>query len=73
MRISTDLTLTRMATYTPPGNYHLSFPVWSNLNTIRTYRDFVNDTGQSVAVQAGPNGPENVVISWNTFTLLVTD
>ena len=26
----------------------------------RTYRDFINDTGQDVAVQAGPNGPENV-------------
>ena len=26
----------------------------------RTYRDFVNDTGQDVAVEAGPNGPENV-------------
>lgn len=26
----------------------------------RTYRDYVNDTGQDVAVQAGPNGPENV-------------
>ena len=25
----------------------------------RTYRDYVNDTGQDVAVQAGPNGPEN--------------
>lgn len=24
-----------------------------------TYRDFINDTGQDVAVQAGPNGPEN--------------
>ena len=27
---------------------------------IRTYRDYVNDVGQDVAVQAGPNGPENV-------------
>lgn len=26
----------------------------------RTYRDFINDTGKDVAVQAGPNGPENV-------------
>lgn len=26
----------------------------------RTYRDYVNDTGQDVAVEAGPNGPENV-------------
>ncbi|KIJ31449.1 hypothetical protein M422DRAFT_185901 [Sphaerobolus stellatus SS14] len=24
-----------------------------------TYRDFINDTGQDVAVEAGPNGPEN--------------
>jgi len=24
-----------------------------------TYRDFVNDAGQNVAVEAGPNGPEN--------------
>lgn len=28
----------------------------------RTYRDYVNDTGQDVAVEAGPNGPENVGI-----------
>lgn len=28
----------------------------------RTYRDYVNDTGQDVAVEAGPNGPENVYI-----------
>lgn len=28
--------------------------------TFRTYRDFVNDTGQDVVVEAGPNGPENV-------------
>ena len=27
---------------------------------IRTYRDYINDTGRDVAVQAGPNGPENV-------------
>lgn len=27
---------------------------------LRTYRDYVNDTGQDVAIEAGPNGPENV-------------
>ncbi|EEB97372.1 hypothetical protein MPER_03321 [Moniliophthora perniciosa FA553] len=26
---------------------------------IQTYRDNINDTGKDVAVQAGPNGPEN--------------
>ncbi|KAH7918465.1 hypothetical protein BV22DRAFT_1076219 [Leucogyrophana mollusca] len=29
------------------------------LQTTWTYRDYVNDTGQDVAVEAGPNGPEN--------------
>ena len=28
--------------------------------TRRTYRDYVNTMGQNVAVEAGPNGPENV-------------
>ncbi|GJJ14379.1 hypothetical protein Clacol_008643 [Clathrus columnatus] len=30
-----------------------------NLQVSWTYRDYVNDTGQDVAVEAGPNGPEN--------------
>jgi len=30
-----------------------------NLQVTWTYRDFINDTGQDVAVEAGPNGPEN--------------
>ncbi|KAJ3778118.1 hypothetical protein FB446DRAFT_679990 [Lentinula raphanica] len=29
------------------------------LETTWTYRDYVNTTGQDVAVEAGPNGPEN--------------
>ncbi|KAK7681824.1 hypothetical protein QCA50_015171 [Cerrena zonata] len=37
----------------------LDFDSHGNLHTTWTYRDFVNDTGQNVAVQAGPNGPEN--------------
>ncbi|KAI0821726.1 hypothetical protein BC628DRAFT_1422357 [Trametes gibbosa] len=37
----------------------IDFDSRGNLQTTWTYRDFVNDTGQDVAVQAGPNGPEN--------------
>ncbi|KAI0051294.1 hypothetical protein FA95DRAFT_1534756 [Auriscalpium vulgare] len=37
----------------------LDFDPHGNLVTTWTYRDYVNDTGQDVAVQAGPNGPEN--------------
>ncbi|KAI0070434.1 hypothetical protein K474DRAFT_1608722 [Panus rudis PR-1116 ss-1] len=37
----------------------LDFDSQGVLHTTWTYRDFVNDTGQDVAVQAGPNGPEN--------------
>ncbi|OBZ73459.1 hypothetical protein A0H81_06920 [Grifola frondosa] len=37
----------------------LDFDVNGNLHTTWTYRDYVNDTGQDVAVEAGPNGPEN--------------
>ncbi|KAA1470785.1 hypothetical protein DENSPDRAFT_858561 [Dentipellis sp. KUC8613] len=37
----------------------LDFDSKGNLITTWTYRDYVNDTGQDVAVQAGPNGPEN--------------
>ncbi|KAK7471035.1 hypothetical protein VKT23_002450 [Stygiomarasmius scandens] len=37
----------------------LDFDHMGNLHTTWTYRDFINDTGQDVAVQAGPNGPEN--------------
>jgi hypothetical protein len=33
----------------PKGRLHASW----------TYRDYINDTGKDVAVQAGPNGPEN--------------
>lgn len=33
---------------------------------LRTYRDYVNDTGQDVAVEAGPNGPENVRLCFST-------
>ncbi|KAI5121544.1 hypothetical protein M0805_002603 [Coniferiporia weirii] len=35
--------------FDPQGALHVSW----------TYRDYVNDTGQDVAVEAGPNGPEN--------------
>ncbi|KAF7416174.1 hypothetical protein PC9H_002437 [Pleurotus ostreatus] len=37
----------------------LDFDLQGNLHTTWTYRDFINDTGKDVAVQAGPNGPEN--------------
>ena len=37
---------------------------------IRTYRDYVNDTGQDVAVEAGPNGPENVNHYFSVVTLI---
>ncbi|KAJ8509343.1 hypothetical protein ONZ45_g8479 [Pleurotus djamor] len=37
----------------------LDFDPLSNLHVTWTYRDFINDTGKDVAVQAGPNGPEN--------------
>ncbi|KAI0804604.1 hypothetical protein BC629DRAFT_1192226 [Irpex lacteus] len=37
----------------------LDFDSHGVLHTTWTYRDYVNDTGQDVAVQAGPNGPEN--------------
>ncbi|EIM80651.1 uncharacterized protein STEHIDRAFT_115529 [Stereum hirsutum FP-91666 SS1] len=37
----------------------IDFDNSGNLVTTWTYRDYVNDTGQDVAVQAGPNGPEN--------------
>ncbi|KAI0739434.1 hypothetical protein C8Q80DRAFT_1274495 [Daedaleopsis nitida] len=37
----------------------IDFDPEGNLLTSWTYRDYVNDVGQNVAVQAGPNGPEN--------------
>ncbi|KAI0364621.1 hypothetical protein BV20DRAFT_974177 [Pilatotrama ljubarskyi] len=37
----------------------IDFDFRGNLHATWTYRDYVNDTGQNVAVQAGPNGPEN--------------
>ncbi|TDL16302.1 hypothetical protein BD410DRAFT_795503 [Rickenella mellea] len=37
----------------------MDFDPRGNLHVTWTYRDFINDTGQNVAVQAGPNGPEN--------------
>ncbi|GJE93615.1 BNR repeat-containing protein [Phanerochaete sordida] len=37
----------------------LDFDTRGVLHTTWTYRDYVNDTGQDVAVEAGPNGPEN--------------
>ncbi|KAH9933964.1 uncharacterized protein BXZ73DRAFT_46129 [Epithele typhae] len=37
----------------------LDFDLEGTLMTTWTYRDYVNDVGQDVAVQAGPNGPEN--------------
>ncbi|KAI0028407.1 hypothetical protein K488DRAFT_80693 [Vararia minispora EC-137] len=37
----------------------LDFDNEGNMATTWTYRDFVNDSGQDVAVQTGPNGPEN--------------
>ncbi|KAI0312367.1 hypothetical protein OF83DRAFT_1146529 [Amylostereum chailletii] len=37
----------------------LDFDSTGNLVTTWTYRDFINDTDTNVAVQAGPNGPEN--------------
>jgi hypothetical protein len=38
----------------------LDFDSEGVLHVTWTYRDFINDTGKDVAVQAGPNGPENV-------------
>ncbi|OSC98641.1 hypothetical protein PYCCODRAFT_1439153 [Trametes coccinea BRFM310] len=37
----------------------IDFDLRGNLHVTWTYRDYVNDTGQDVAVEAGPNGPEN--------------
>ncbi|KIP05056.1 hypothetical protein PHLGIDRAFT_129115 [Phlebiopsis gigantea 11061_1 CR5-6] len=37
----------------------LDFDSRATLHTTWTYRDYVNDTGKDVAVEAGPNGPEN--------------
>ncbi|KAJ3554747.1 hypothetical protein NM688_g2946 [Phlebia brevispora] len=37
----------------------LDFDSQNVLHATWTYRDYVNDTGQDVAVEAGPNGPEN--------------
>jgi len=37
----------------------LDFDSKGKLHTTWTYRDYVNDIGQDVAVEAGPNGPEN--------------
>ncbi|KAJ4477381.1 hypothetical protein J3R30DRAFT_3657811 [Lentinula aciculospora] len=37
----------------------LDFSSEAVLHTSWTYRDYVNTTGQDVAVEAGPNGPEN--------------
>ncbi|KLO11961.1 hypothetical protein SCHPADRAFT_941609 [Schizopora paradoxa] len=37
----------------------LDFDLSRTLHTSWTYRDYINDTGQDVAVEAGPNGPEN--------------
>lgn len=37
----------------------LDFDLSGTLHATWTYRDYVNDTGKNVAVQAGPNGPEN--------------
>ncbi|KAH8109066.1 hypothetical protein DFH11DRAFT_1516044 [Phellopilus nigrolimitatus] len=37
----------------------LDFDFQGALHVSWTYRDYVNDTGQDVAVEAGPNGPEN--------------
>jgi hypothetical protein len=37
----------------------LDFAPDGNLHATWTYRDYINDTGKNVAVQAGPNGPEN--------------
>ncbi|KAJ3873865.1 hypothetical protein F5051DRAFT_431824 [Lentinula edodes] len=37
----------------------LDFSTDGVLQTTWTYRDYVNTTGQDVAVEAGPNGPEN--------------
>ncbi|KZT20695.1 hypothetical protein NEOLEDRAFT_1140404 [Neolentinus lepideus HHB14362 ss-1] len=37
----------------------LDYDYKGNLHVTWTYRDYVNDTGQDFAVEAGPNGPEN--------------
>ncbi|KAI0795808.1 hypothetical protein C8Q75DRAFT_791033 [Abortiporus biennis] len=37
----------------------LDFDLKGSLHATWTYRDYINDTGQDVAVEAGPNGPEN--------------
>ncbi|KAJ3987375.1 hypothetical protein F5890DRAFT_1405324 [Lentinula detonsa] len=41
----------------------LDFSSEGVLETTWTYRDYVNTTGQDVAVEAGPNGPENACAS----------
>ncbi|KAL0579726.1 hypothetical protein V5O48_002290 [Marasmius crinis-equi] len=63
----------------------LDFDSSGTLHTTWTYRDFINDTGKDVAVQAGPNGPENNhdlnyaystdagYTWWNTWGQLVAD
>ncbi|KAH9895855.1 hypothetical protein C8Q73DRAFT_689790 [Cubamyces lactineus] len=37
----------------------IDFDFRGHLQVTWTYRDYVDDTGQDVAVEAGPNGPEN--------------
>jgi hypothetical protein len=37
----------------------LDFSTDGKLHVTWTYRDYVNDDPQKVAVEAGPNGPEN--------------
>ncbi|KAI8995242.1 hypothetical protein BD414DRAFT_506060 [Trametes punicea] len=39
----------------------IDFDFRGSLQVTWTYRDYVNDTGQDVAVEAGPNGPENTI------------
>jgi len=43
----------------------------THANFLRTYRDFINDTGQDVAVQAGPNGPENVSVLQSQYFIRI--
>ena len=55
-----DSILTPMAYCIQPGRATSMNQKLVLIANPRTYRDYVNDTGQNVAVEAGPNGPENV-------------
>jgi hypothetical protein len=65
MRTSMDSTLTATELFTLLGEYRVYHYLLSlaKTNRTRTYRDYVYDTNETVAVEAGPNGPENVSLA----------